>query len=81
MTLPSDQAQTNSERPAARDTAYWAKPTNRLKVDGSAGTPGLNLDGRQVVGPLQGFGQMWQKTYRVRLSGAGQSPIEVIKVW
>ncbi len=29
----------------------------------------------------RGFGQMWQKTYKVRLSGAGVSPEEVIKTW
>ena len=34
----------------------------------------LNVEGRQVVGPLQGFGQMWQKTYTIRLSGASVSP-------
>ena len=32
----------------------------------------LNVEGRQVVGALQGFGQLWQKTYWVRLSGAAR---------
>jgi hypothetical protein len=31
------------------------------------------------VGPLQGFGTMWQKTYKVRLDGA--SPAEVVATW
>jgi hypothetical protein len=30
---------------------------------------------------LQGFGKMWQKTYRVRLTGASASPAEVVGVW
>jgi hypothetical protein len=34
-----------------------------------------------VVGPLQGFKQMWQKTYRVRVEGASASPSEVVRVW
>jgi hypothetical protein len=39
------------------------------------------VDGREVVGPLQGFGQLWQKTYRVRLSGAQMTPQDVIRYW
>ena len=34
-----------------------------------------------MVGPLQGFGPMWQKTYRVPLSGADATPAEVVRVW
>jgi hypothetical protein len=34
-----------------------------------------------VVGPLQGFGRMWQKTYRVRLPGVNLTPAEVMKIW
>ena len=41
----------------------------------------LNVEGRRAVGPLQGFGRMWQKTYWVRLSGASVTPAETIKVW
>jgi hypothetical protein len=41
----------------------------------------MNVEGRHVVGPLQGFGQLWQKTYQVRLSGVEVTPAEVIKVW
>ncbi len=33
------------------------------------------------MGPLQGFGQLWQKTYKIRLSGAQSTPAQVIKVW
>src|SRR5262249_28891529 len=53
----------------------------RLEVSPLAGIIGLNVEGRQVVGPLQGFGQMWQKTYRVRLSCAAKTPAEVIRTW
>ena len=34
-----------------------------------------------MVGPLQGFGPLWQKTFWVRLSGANVSPQEVSKTW
>jgi len=41
----------------------------------------LNVEGRGVSGPLQGFGPLWQKTYQVRLSGVKQTPTEVMQVW
>ncbi len=64
----------------SRDAPYWAGPVSKLRVgDVPSGAVSLNVDGRQVVGPLQGFGQMWQKTYRVRLSGSDVSPSEVVK--
>jgi hypothetical protein len=65
-----------------RDTAYWAEPVSKLKVGRMpTGALNLNVEGRQVVGPLQGFGQMWQKIYRVQLSNAEVKPAEVIKTW
>jgi hypothetical protein len=41
----------------------------------------LNVEGRQLASPLQGFGQMWQKTFRVRLEGLEMQPEEVLQVW
>jgi hypothetical protein len=65
-----------------RDAAYWAKPVSELQVSGlPAEAINLNVHGRHVVGPLQGFGQMWQKTYSVRLSGSQATPAEVIQAW
>ncbi len=60
----------------------WAKPVDRLKVSGIPDQAlNWNVEGRTLTGPLQGFGQLWQKTYRVRLSGADVTPAEVIKTW
>jgi hypothetical protein len=71
-----------SEPPQARDATSWAKPVDRLKVTGTpAGATNLNVDGKHVVSPLQGFGQLWQKTYRVPLIGAQVSPTALIKYW
>jgi hypothetical protein len=75
--LPS---QPNEGKP--RDAANWASPVSRLKVSGlPAGAINLNVDGRRVMSPLQGFGQMWQKNYRIRLTGTKVTPAEVIKIW
>ncbi len=67
---------------AHRDDEAWAQPVAHLKVGQLNGDAlNLNVEGRQVVGPLQGFGQLWQKTYRVRLRGVQTTPAEVISVW
>ena len=41
----------------------------------------LNVQGRKPMSPLQGFGQLWQKTYRIRLEGISITPQAVIKEW
>ena len=65
-----------------RDAAYWAAYVSQLQVSHvPTGALDLNVTGKQVVGPLQGFGKMWQKTYRVTLKGAPVTPVEVIKTW
>lgn len=70
------------DRGKRRDQESWAKPVESLKVDHApTGAVNLNVEGRQVVGPLQGFGQLWQKTYWVRLSGLETTPTGVISDW
>jgi hypothetical protein len=65
-----------------RNAASWAKSRNVLRVsDVPDGAVNLNVEGRRVAGALQGFGQLWQKTYRVRLTGANVTPAEVVRVW
>ena len=68
--------------PQPRDAGNWAQPVDKLKTTGiPSSAVNLNVDGKHLTGPLKGFGQMWQKTYSVRLSGATVTPAEVIKVW
>jgi hypothetical protein len=65
-----------------RDAAYWAKNVTTLKLGQvPAEAVNLNVTGRRVVGPVQGFGRMWQKTTRVELRGADVQPAEVIATW
>jgi hypothetical protein len=70
-----------TKQSTARDEGNWATPVDRLAVgnvpDGALDTVG----GKQVVSPIQGFGKMWQKTYRISLSGADVSPVQLIEVW
>ena len=67
-------------RPAGpRDAASWARKVDRLEVDPREGVRGTNVAGRRLTGPVQGFGKMWQKTYRMDV---GQVPPEqAIATW
>lgn len=63
-----------------RNADNWAKPVESFHVDGVAeGVAKGNVEGRKVAGPLQGFGQLWQKSYEVRIPGV--SPETVIATW
>ena len=65
-----------------RDQNSWAKTTGKLRVhEIPEGATNLNVDGAQVTGPMQGFGQMWQNTFQVHLHGCKLGPKEVMKLW
>ena len=64
----------------ARILEHWARPVPRLSVsDMPVEAVNRNVDGRRPVGPLRGFGQMWEKTYQLRLVNNGVKPADVIK--
>jgi hypothetical protein len=63
-----------------RDTGNWAKPVDRLSAAGVTGAKVDSVTGKRVAGPLQGFGKLWQKTFRVELDGS-LSPQEVVAQW
>ena len=66
----------------SRDEASWAQYAATLHVvRAPTGALNLNVEGRQAMSPLQGFGQLWQKTFRIRLNGAQVKPAEVITTW
>lgn len=70
------------QRTQPRDAAYWATRIERLEVsDVPEGAANVNVQGRREVGALQGFGQLWQKTYQVRLEGVEVTPEEAVRVW
>jgi len=60
-----------------RNAANWAMKVDRLTVDSGGG---LNVAGRRLTGPVQGFGKMWRKTYWIELSPE-ISPRAVIATW
>ena len=71
---------TATEPRAPRDRDAWAQPVDRLST--TAKTTGMDtVTGKRVAGPVQGFGQMWQKTFRVRLDGVVMDPEAVVAHW
>lgn len=82
--LPTPASPGAADVPASqpRDAANWAQRGTNLHVtDAPPDAINLNVNGRNVVSPMQGFGKMWQKTYRIRLEGVSVTPGEVIKTW
>ncbi len=74
--------ETEQSMKTPRDAGSWAGPVDRLRVtETPSGAINLNVEGRQVVGPLQGFGALWQKTYRLALTGASVTPAQVVALW
>lgn len=59
----------------------WSPPKSHLDV-GTTTHQGVNagrVQGRRLTGPQQGFGKMWQKTYKVAIPN--QTPQQVISTW
>ena len=73
---------TAEERAAARDATSWAKSVSRLNVsEVPEGAVNINVEGRRLASPIQGFGKMWQKTYQVRIPAERVSNIDLIATW
>lgn len=79
--MPSQTTTLARRRP--NNVENWTqRQTRTLRVEHApTGALNLNVDGRQVVSPLQGFGQMWQKTYTVMLHNILVTPETVIHAW
>jgi hypothetical protein len=81
MTEPIETTESIESAPRKRDAASWARPVDRLSAAGVAGAKDDAVTGKRVSGPLQGFGQLWQKTFSVRLEGTDISPTDLIALW
>jgi hypothetical protein len=82
VSVAAEEAGAQDAPAASRDAAYWAKAVSTLKV-GELPPEAINrnVEGRRVMSPIQGFGKMWQKTYKVSLKGTKATPQEVIAAW
>ncbi len=82
MTTRPGDGDAESAELTPRDAAYWAKNVSTLRL-GEVPPEAINLNvtGKRLVGPIQGFGKLWQKTYRVELTGVDTTPAAVIATW
>ena len=81
-TTPQDQVDEVAEAPVGRDAGFWAPTVSRLQVgDVPEGAINKNVHGRRVTSPIQGFGKMWQKTYKVTVAGRPVTPKDLISTW
>lgn len=71
---------TATEPRTPRDSESWAKPVDRLSTT-AVGATSDRVTGKRVSGPVQGFGQMWQKTFTVRLDGVDLTPQAAVAQW
>ena len=77
---PVDVEATEIKTP--RDAENWAKAVSTLSVgDLPPEAINRNVQGRKVMSPLQGFGKMWQKTYKVSIPATVTTPKELIAAW
>ncbi len=70
-----------TDEKTSRDAGNWAKPVDRLAASNVPRGALDTVGGKKVLSPIQGFGKMWQKTYRVVLAGVDTTPQRVIAIW
>jgi hypothetical protein len=76
---PAKEGAPAQARSSPRDAGSWASKVDRL-TETRVGSPAANVVGRRLTGPVQGFGKMWRKTYRINV-GPGISPRQAIAAW
>jgi hypothetical protein len=75
-------SEVNEQKAAARDATHWAKAVSRLNVSQvPEGAVNINVEGKRLTSPIQGFGKMWQKTYQVQLNGDIVRATDLIATW
>jgi anti-anti-sigma factor len=75
------ELQTKMVGKGKQDDRGWVPILTRLQVtEKPEGAMNKNVHSRQVVGPLQGFGPMWQKTYRLVIDKPGLQLTDVIAI-
>jgi hypothetical protein len=77
-----EPTQEGAAESGALDFTGWANSTPTIQVNQvPPGATNINIDGRKRSGALNGFGGLWQKTYRIRLEGTGKTAQEIMHIW
>ncbi|MBN2437293.1 MAG: STAS domain-containing protein, partial [Deltaproteobacteria bacterium] len=60
----------------------WATSVDRLSMAGiPTGAMNMNVDGRRTSSPVEGFGRLWEKRYRLCLHDPDLDPRQIISLW
>ena len=77
----NDEIQISPLASSSGDSSNWASPVAKLKAPPFPPEAwNRNVNGRRAVGPVNGFGQLWQKLYRLRVSDPSITPEQAILV-
>jgi len=84
--LPGDEreAVNGQTPPEQRSPAApgWAGAMDSLSITGiPAEAMNINVEGRHITGPADGFGQLWDKRYRLRLTDTDFDPRQIVTFW
>ncbi|UCG10756.1 MAG: anti-sigma factor antagonist [Dehalococcoidia bacterium] len=64
-----------------QDDGGWSPNLTKLQVtEKPRGAMNKNVHNRQVLGPLQGFGPIWEKTYRLTIDKVALQPKDIIAI-
>jgi len=69
-----------SDEKLPRNADSWAAKVDRLEVSPELAGAGYNIQGRRITGPQQGFGRLWQRTYRTDI-GQGVGSQALVADW
>ena len=76
--ISSDYADSGTSPPAAG----WARSGGLLSItDMPPEVMNINVDGRRISFPANGFGRLWDKRYRLHLNDPAIDPREIVALW
>jgi hypothetical protein len=80
--MESDQAIPNEQPPMGPPTDNGEGAIDAHQADQAPDAAmAANLEGKELASPVQGFGPLWQRRYRIRLAGLNKTPHAVMAVW
>lgn len=60
----------------------WARSVERLSMGFIPDEAmDINVQGRELAGPVRGFGRLWDKRYRLRIEDGAPDPREIVTLW
>lgn len=71
-----------SDSGTSQSAAGWARFGGSISITNMPPEiMNINVDGRMITFPANGFGRLWDKKYRLRLSDPKLNPQDIVAVW